>query len=87
MPFSSSQTNNNDIETVLSLDEIVQHYPNQWVLIAYTELDEDLNVVRGEVLAHDSDYDRLYRQSLSREGKSVAIEYTGIVPDDLAVLL
>ena len=74
-------------EIILSMDEIAKRYPNQWVLIAYTELDEDLNVVRGEVLAHNPDYDQLYGQSLPREGKAVAIEYTGTIPDDLAVLL
>ncbi len=65
------------IPAILSREEIIQRYPNEWVLIAYTDLDEELNVVKGEVLAHSPDYDLLYENSLPRKGKSVAIEYTG----------
>ena len=57
------------------------------MLIAYTELDEDLNVIRGEVLAHLPDRDLLYNNPLSRQGKSVAREYTGPIPEDLAAML
>jgi hypothetical protein len=57
------------------------------VLIAYTELDEDLNVIRGEVLAHSPEGDLLYNNPLSREGKSVAREYTTFIPEDLAAML
>jgi len=57
------------------------------VLIAYTELDEDLNVIRGEVLAHSPEGDLLYNNLLSRKGKSVAREYTGPISEDLAAIL
>ena len=57
------------------------------MLIAYTELDEDLNVIRGEILAHSRARDLLYNNPLSREGKSVAREYTGPIPEDLAAML
>jgi hypothetical protein len=72
---------------ILSLEEIYSLYPDEWVLIAYTELDEDLNVIRGEVLGHSPDRDLLYDNALSRKGKSVAIEYTGSIPEDLAAML
>jgi hypothetical protein len=75
------------ISQILTLEEIISLYPDEWVLIAYTELDEDLNVIQGEVLAHSSDRDQLYNNSLPRKGKSVAIEYTGAIPEDLAVML
>jgi hypothetical protein len=57
------------------------------MLIAYTELDEDLNVIRGEVLAHSPEGDLLYNNPLSRKGKSVAREYTDPIPEDLAAML
>ncbi|MGL5060822.1 MAG: hypothetical protein ACRC62_12670 [Microcoleus sp.] len=76
-----------ETDQILTLEEITRLYPQEWVLIAYTELDEDLNVIRGEVLAHSPDRDLLYNNALSRKGKSVAIEYTGPIPDDLAVML
>jgi hypothetical protein len=73
---------------ILTLEEIIKRYPDEWVLIAYTELDEDLNVIRGEVLAHSPERDRLYDNSLPRKGKAIAIEYcTGEVPDNLVVML
>lgn len=75
------------ISKILTLEEIISLYPDEWVLIAYTELDEDLNVIQGEVLAHSPDRDQLYDNSLPRKGKSVAIEYTGSVSEDLAVML
>ncbi|MEG3976513.1 hypothetical protein QT970_18100 [Microcoleus sp. herbarium8] len=80
----STQT---EISKILSLEEIMHLYPSEWVLIAYTELDEDLNVIRGEVLAHSPERDLLYNNALSRKGKSVAIEYTGPIPEDLAAML
>ncbi len=76
-----------EIDKILSLEEIIRLYPSEWVLIAYTELDEDLNVIRGQVLAHSPDRDLLYNNPLSREGKSVAREYTGPIPEDLAAML
>lgn len=80
----STQT---EIDKILSLEEIIHLYPSEWVLIAYTEQDEDLNVIRGEVLAHSPERDLLYNNALSRNGKSVALEYTDSIPDNLAVML
>jgi hypothetical protein len=76
-----------EISPILTLEEIFSLYPDEWVLIAYTELDEDLSVIRGEVLAHSPERDLLYNNALSRKGKSVAIEYTGPIPENLAAML
>lgn len=76
-----------ETSSILTLEEIFSLYPDEWVLIAYTELDEDLNVIRGEVLAHSPERDLLYNNALSRKGKSVAIEYTGPIPENLAAML
>ncbi|MEG3859727.1 hypothetical protein [Microcoleus sp. herbarium12] len=72
---------------ILTLEEIFSLYPDEWVLIAYTELDEDLSVIRGRVLAHSPERDLLYNNALSRKGKSVAIEYTGPIPENLVAML
>jgi hypothetical protein len=76
-----------EIGQILTLEEIISLYPDEWVLIVSPELDEDLNVIQGEVLAHSPDRDQLYSQLSLRKGKSVAIEYTGLIPEDLAVML
>lgn len=72
---------------ILSLAEMQQHYKNEWLLIAYTELDEDLNVIRGEVLTHSPDVDDIYNALPQRQGRAVAIEYVGEIPEDLAFIL
>ena len=46
-----------------------------------------MNVIRGEVLAHSSNRDNIYSAISSRDGQSVAIEYIGAIPEDLAVIL
>lgn len=63
------------------------YYTNEWLLIAYTELDDEMRVVSGEVLAHSPDRDEVYHKLLSMKGKPVAVEYTGAIPEDLAVAL
>lgn len=66
--------------------EICKQYPGQWVLIEYQKLDEQLNVVEGEVVAHSPTKEDLYKQLLQTKGKNIAIEYSGELPQDLAVM-
>ena len=74
-------------QNILSLQEIYQFYPNQWVLILNPELDEELNVIQGQVLAHSANRDEIYNQLFLRQGQPVAIEYTGTIPDDIVVFI
>jgi hypothetical protein len=76
-----------EISPILTLEEIFNLYPDEWVLIVNPELDEELSVIRGEVLAHATERDEIYSKLSLRNGKSVAIEYTGLIPDNLAVML
>jgi len=76
-----------EIGKILSLEEIFSLYPDEWVLIVNPELDKELNVIRGEVLAHATERDEIYSKLSLRNGKSVAIEYTGSIPDNIAVML
>ena len=61
----------------LTLAQIYEQYPNQWVLILEPELDENLEVIQGEVIAYSPDREGLYDQLSLRKGKPCAIEYTG----------
>lgn len=72
---------------ILSFEEIKKRYYGEWLLIAYTEMDEDMNVLQGEVLAHSPDRDEVYRAISSRGGRAVALEYVGDIPEDYAVML
>jgi hypothetical protein len=67
-------------------EEICKQYAGQWVLIEYRELDEQLNVVEGEVIAHSSAKEEIYKYLLKTKSKNIAIEYAGELPQDLAVM-
>ncbi|MEY3867053.1 MAG: hypothetical protein RLZZ338_944 [Cyanobacteriota bacterium] len=71
---------------VLTLAEIRQKYPHQWVLVIEPELDHNLEIIRGKVVVNSLTKEELYEQLHLREGKSSAIEYTGEY-DDAVVLL
>ena len=72
---------------VMTFEQIEQSYDGQWVLIAYTETDEDLKVVKGKVIAHSANKEDVY-QALAEAGEQpLAIEYIGSVPEDLVFIL
>jgi hypothetical protein len=73
---------------ILTIEEIRSRYPREWVLIADTETDFEWNVYRGEVLAHSAEQAEIYELlSGFKHIKSIAIEYTGPIPEDFAVML
>jgi len=67
-------------------EEILKQYAGQWVLIEYRELDEQLHVVEGEVIAHSPNKEEIYKRLLETTGKNIAIDYAGKFPKDLAVM-
>ena len=72
---------------ILTVAEIRDRYPREWVLIADTESDDLWNVIRGEVLAHSPQREEI-DQALTKfqDVRSISIEYTGPVPDEYSVL-
>lgn len=66
---------------ILTLEEIRNRYPQEWVLIAYRERDENLGIISGEVLAHSPERKIIYNCLSLRQGKPVVIEYTGLIED------
>ncbi|MCT7965507.1 hypothetical protein NG799_04060 [Laspinema sp. D1] len=88
-PDTSSPTNatTEGIGELLSMEEIKRRYPQEWVLIAYKELNPDQSVKTGELLAHSPDCDQIEDRLLEFRNKPLAIEYTGPFPDDLGVLM
>ena len=71
----------------MTFEEIELHYNGQWVLIAYTETDEDLKVVKGKVIAHSANKEDIYQVLEFAGEQPLAIEYMGQVPEDLAFIL
>ena len=67
--------------------EIVKKFKDEWVLIEIKEVDENYNLKEGEVIAHSKDKSKIYEQLLKLKDKNMYIEYTGKIPEDLAVVL
>lgn len=61
----------------MTLEEIKQQYPNQWVLIEFSQLDDELKVVDGEVLAHSTSRQDIEKQLATLRNEKIAVEYTG----------
>lgn len=74
-------------EYPMKWEDIRQQYAGQWVLIEYQQLDEQLNVVEGGVVAHSPEKEEMYKHLLQTQGKNIAIEYAGNFPQDLAAML
>jgi hypothetical protein len=76
--------------TLLTIEQMYQIYPDQWLLVSCTKLDDDLETLEGEVIEHSKDRDLIYNAiaaaRTTRKG-TLAIEYTGTIPDDYAFIL
>lgn len=75
------------IPEILTFEQMQHRYAGEWVLIAELESDENMQVVRGEVLAHSPHRDEVYDALRAFQGRSLAIEYMGTPPEDWAVML
>jgi hypothetical protein len=68
-------------------DEIRRAHSGQWVIIEYGRLDDELEVVDGEVIAAAPTRDEIYRRLMQDgRGRNVAIRYCGELPPDFAVM-
>ncbi|MDJ0534406.1 MAG: hypothetical protein QNJ70_18315 [Xenococcaceae cyanobacterium MO_207.B15] len=72
---------------IMTFEEIKQNYDGEWVLIAYTETNENLEVIKGKVLAHSPHKEDIYQDLESTTEQPLAIEYIGQVPEDLGFIL
>lgn len=76
-----------EIPEVLTFEQIQHRFAGEWVLIAEWESDDNLQVLRGQVLVHSHDRDRVYNALGSFPGQTLAIEYVGNPPADWAIIL
>jgi hypothetical protein len=68
-------------------EDIKKAFKDQWVLIEVEKVDESFNVVEGKVLAHSKDKNEVYQKLLRTRPKEFSIEYTGVIPEDLAIVM
>jgi hypothetical protein len=66
--------------------EIVERWKGKWVLIEYRELDRNLNVVDGDVVAEAATKEEIYKLQMSIGDRKLAIRYCGEWPTDVAVM-
>lgn len=78
----------------LTLEEMKQRYYGEWLLVACTEIDDQMNPIRGEVIAHSLDRDTIYDAIAAHRHapstlptRTLAIEYVGDIPDEWAAIL
>ena len=87
----------NPMPEILTLEEMKHRYYGEWLLVACTEIDDQMNPLRGEVVAHSLDretiYDAIathrhkYASQQSLPTRTLAIEYVGDIPDNWAAIL
>ncbi len=67
--------------------EIKKNYKDQWVLIEVREVDDSFKITDGNVLASSKDKNEIYQKLLQIKPSEFAIEYTGEIPEDLAIVM
>lgn len=73
----------------LTLAEIYQKFPSEWVLISNPQTDEHLNLLGGTVVSHSKDKDEVHHSSLQLPTpRHIAVIYTGpLFPEDMEFAL
>ena len=72
---------------VLSIADIHRQFDSEWVLVIDPELDESLEVLRGEVACHSKDRDEVYRKARELAPTHSAILYTGRLPENVEIVI
>jgi hypothetical protein len=76
-----------EVFSIMRKEEIFEKFKDEWVLIECKQVDENFDLIEGEILYHSQDKNEIYRRLLKLKPKNYTIEYTGKVPEDLAVML
>ena len=66
----------------LTLEEMAEKYPDEWLFIVDCEHSENTELLSGRVLVHSKSRDDIHEASMHYKG-SAAIRYTGEIPDPL----
>jgi hypothetical protein len=74
-------------EQRMTVEEIREHYPNEWVLLDAPEFGEGQQVVSGCLLYHNHDREVFDQKTLELRTSRAAIFYTGKFPKGVAILL
>lgn len=70
----------------LTLEEMEEKYPDEWLFIVDCEISENTELLSGVVAVHRPSRADVYDAS-SRYKGGAAIHYTGKIPDDMVYVL
>ena len=71
----------------MNLEQIQRAYPDRWVIIEFTKLDDELKVVEGKVIATAKDRLEIEKKLGGLRNKKLAVEYTGSLDTEEGYLL
>jgi hypothetical protein len=75
------------MQEILTVMQIKQLYPSQWVLIEELETDRELNIKSGKVTYHDVNKREVCLKARERKPKRFSVFYTGEIPKDIIFLI
>jgi hypothetical protein len=75
------------VEKLMTVAQIEKKYKSEWVLLSDPELDKNNQIVRGKVVYHSKDRDKVYQKAGELKPKFFATLYTGKLRKDMAIIL
>jgi hypothetical protein len=75
------------MESILTISQIETQFDSEWILVSDPQTDESLDVKGGIVLWHSPDRNEVYQKAIELHPKRFAVLYTGIIPEDAAIIL
>src|SRR5690348_5347106 len=76
MAASKTQHGSAGTDEILTVEEIEDRYPSEWVLIEDPEVNQQFDVIRGKVIWHSPDRDAVDRKAIELRPRSSATIYT-----------
>ncbi len=75
------------MDPILTLAEIENQYPSEWILVGDPVTNDALEVQSGNVLWHSPDRDEVYRKAVELRPAHSAILCTVRMPENTAIVL
>lgn len=76
-----------DAADVLTVAQIYDRYPEEWMLVGDPTTTEMHDVLSGTILWHSKSRDEVYKKAIELRPKTVAYLYTGEAPPDAVLVL
>ena len=68
---------------VLTRTEMELQFDGKWVIVANPEVDKNLDVLSGRVIAHGTDRDAVYERAVKLKPRHSAYLYFGKMPEHI----